>query len=132
MKEYIKKSDRLNILVLEDMVHKVRWFYDTYSKQNIYIYDNVKDIVSVLTLKQDVVWNILYLSHDLDNQVNVDSNEYNTGYTVAKYIAEHKIFIEKIIIHSSNNIGAENIHKLLPLAEVIPFNQLVKDGRSEY
>jgi hypothetical protein len=131
MKQYTKKSDRSNILVLEDMAHKVRWFYDTYSGQNIYIYDNVQDIISILALKHDVIWNILYLSHDLDHQVNVDSNEYNTGYTVAKYISEHEVSVQRIIIHSSNKVGAENIKKLLPLAEIIPFNELVHDG-SEY
>ena len=57
----------------------------------------------------------LFLDHDLGGQVYVDSNEHNTGMTVAKWIVEHKeeVDIGYVIVHSFNPAGAMNMYNEL-------------------
>ncbi len=65
----------------------------------------------------------IYLDHDLDQRVFVDSDEDNTGYQLAKYIADKNIDAE-IIIHSYNPFGAARMNDVLPDAKQIMFDEL--------
>jgi CheY-like chemotaxis protein len=64
----------------------------------------------------------VFLDHDLGGEVYVDSEEYNTGMTVAKWLAKNKQDAT-IIIHSYNPIGARNMVVKLKdyLPRVAPF-----------
>jgi len=55
----------------------------------------------------------IYLDHDLASD--------KTGYDVAKFIKKHNIK-SSIYIHSQNVVGAENINRILPYAERVPFH----------
>jgi CheY-like chemotaxis protein len=65
----------------------------------------------------------IFLDHDLGGEVYVDSEEYNTGMTVAKWLAKNKRDAT-IVIHSHNPAGARNmaveLRDYLPC--VAPFN----------
>jgi CheY-like chemotaxis protein len=50
----------------------------------------------------------IFLDHDLGGKVYVDSKEYNTGMTVAKWLTKHKQDAT-IVIHSYNAAGARNM-----------------------
>lgn len=69
----------------------------------------------------------VFLDHDLNGAVHVDSfGEEETGYTVAKWIADNAslVNIGRIIIHSYNQVGAQNICNVLadiPRERRIPF-----------
>lgn len=65
----------------------------------------------------------VFLDHDLGGETFVDSfgTTLNTGYSVAKWLAEHPERTPKAIyIHSLNPIGAGNMHNLLPDSILAP------------
>lgn len=121
---YIKKVDKLKILVLEDMGHRIEFFKEKLSKHDVWFFDQASDAINALSLINKE-WDIVFLDHDLEGKIFVPSSYQNTGYTVAKFISEHdNIKINQIIIHSMNPQGANNIKNILPQAEIIPFNLL--------
>ena len=58
-------------------------------------------------------WNVISLDHDLDGQVYVASENANTGFTVAKFIVDNDIVFNTLLIHTLNDVGARNMHKVL-------------------
>ena len=63
---------------------------------------------------------ILFLDHDLGGKTMVASGK-GTGYEVAKWLAEHSERMPKrVIVHSFNPVGAQNIKTILPRAEICP------------
>lgn len=71
-------------------------------------------------------FDIIFLDHDLGGEVYVNSSEYNTGFWVAKYIADNKIGYGQIILHTLNFSGAVIMLNLLKNAKHIPYTILVK------
>lgn len=67
-------------------------------------------------------FDVIYLDHDLDGRVYVPSDEPNTGYQLAKWIAEYNIPYKEMITHTFNEDGAKRILDVLPDAKWIPFN----------
>jgi response regulator RpfG family c-di-GMP phosphodiesterase len=70
---------------------------------------------TIEAIKKEKKVDYLFLDHDLGGQVYVDSNEYNTGMTVAKWLTKNKetLDIGYIILHSFNPAGAKNMaHEL--------------------
>ena len=53
----------------------------------------------------------------------IDSDEDNTGYQLAKYIADKNIDAE-IILHTLNPHGADRMQAVLPNAQQIMFEDL--------
>jgi len=121
---YIKKADQLKIIILEDMASRIQYFKSKLYRHDVYYFDDADDIINALCLLSEKPWDIIFLSHDLEGRIFVPSSYHNTGYTVAKFISENDVKINKIIIHSMNIQGAENIKMILPKAEIIPFNLL--------
>jgi len=58
-------------------------------------------------------WNVIMLDHDLDGQVYTLSENENTGYQVAKFIKEHNIKYELVIIHSLNEFAVPKMQVAL-------------------
>ncbi len=54
-------------------------------------------------LSKQESWNVIMLDHDLDGQVFVNPENFNTGYQVCKYIIEKNIKFELCIIHTLND-----------------------------
>ncbi len=113
------------IFILEDDLTRVRTFKYKLSNSELYIVDNVTDGKKVLIQHK---FDIIFLDHDLGGKVFVDSNYRNTGYQLAKWMAHENISANRIIIHSLNPVGCENMKAVLPRAEVIPFPNLFPKG----
>jgi len=126
-----KRKDKImsNILILEDDPQRIQIFHKYLvikyeNEHDVYIVDNVKDAVRYLK-NDNAIFNYILLDHDLGGQIYVPSEDPNTGYQVAKYIAENKIDENaEIIIHTCNIPASGKMKALLPKAHLIPFNQL--------
>ena len=112
----------MKILILEDSLYRNKTFTNKLSKKHdVYIYDNVQDATDAIELIGP--FDLYFLDHDLDGEMFVGSEKANTGFQLAKYMAEKKT-TGSIIIHSLNPVGAANIKAELPQALVIPFSSL--------
>lgn len=122
----------MKIFILEDSERRIKWFNKEIKK----VYpdaevDTFKSVKSAIRYLEKENPDILFLDHDLDGRAFVNSNEPNTGFQLAKYIAESKKKYDKIIIHSMNIFGSNKIHKVLKEAKSsetiykIPFPSLV-------
>lgn len=120
---YVKKADQLRVLILEDDINRINIFRDKYKMHDLYFFDVADDAIAMLDLMKDKPWDTIFLDHDLGGQIFVSSTEHNTGYTVARFIEDHRdeLEIKQIIIHSMNPAGAANMKAALPEATVIPF-----------
>jgi hypothetical protein len=77
-------------------------------------------------------YDAVFLDHDLRGQEMVPSEgEEETGYTVAKWMAEHRPAVGLVVVHSMNPPGAANMAAVLRPAgywvKIYPFHTL-KDG----
>ena len=116
--------------ILEDNEERITFFKQSLGKRfggdcEIFISDNVEK--AKILFANHWPYDTIFLDHDLDNRVYVDSNELNTGYRFACWMEENyrnSINEQQIIIHSMNTVGAENIKGVLKKAETIPFNVL--------
>ena len=109
----------MKILILEDSPERIKTFKRKLMNHDTYFFDNVEEAKKALKLLGP--FDIVFLDHDLDDRVFVNSNDANTGYQLAKYIAENNINIPDVIIHTMNPVGAENIKSVLPKAVICPF-----------
>lgn len=114
----------MKILILEDSGGRIKTFEKHLGKDHdLYFFDNVIEAKEALQLLGP--FDALFLDHDLDDKIFVNSNEENTGYQLAKWISENDdIKFDEIIIHSLNPVGAQNIKAVLPEAKVVPFINL--------
>ncbi len=112
----------MKILILEDSTLRIEIFKKQLGKKHdLYIYDYVEDAKKAID--HSGPFDRIYLDHDLDQRVFVDSDEDNTGYQLAKYIADKNIDAE-IILHTLNPHGAHRMLKVLPNAQQITFDEL--------
>lgn len=84
--------------------------------------DNASEAIELLAKEK---YDALFLDHDLGNRMYVDSNDPNTGYQLAKHIAEKELDF-KIFVHSLNPAGVDNIVSVLPNAIRLPFTRIYK------
>ena len=102
----------MKIFILEDSKERIKWFKDVFSSENsLFFADNVIDAKRILTEESNFY--ALFLDHDLDNRIFVDSNEENTGYQLARFLVENKISFMSIIIHSMNIFGSHRMFDVL-------------------
>ena len=87
----------MNVLILEDAKYRIKEFrsYMPFAK----IVKMVDDCIEQLEKES---WDILFLDHDLDDDVYVNPDEYNTGSEVVRWIVKNKPEIEQIIVHTHN------------------------------
>jgi CheY-like chemotaxis protein len=112
----------MKIFILEDSQERRKVFHKMLSPtHDLSFFGHVED--AKIALRTGGPFDILFLDHDLDNRVFVDSEEENTGYQLAKYIAENNVH-GKIIIHSMNPYGAARMQEILPDAQRISFPDL--------
>jgi CheY-like chemotaxis protein len=103
----------MRILVLDDDQIRLSKFKHKYLNDDVDCVETSKDAINKLDTEN---YDCLFLDHDLGGEVYVDSGE-NTGYEVAKWLADNPQKQPKIIfIHSLNPIGSENMKQLLPRA----------------
>ncbi len=112
----------MKALILEDSPERIKLFKKHLFKHDLYFFDNVKDAIEAVQLLGP--FDVLFLDHDLDDRVYVDSNEPNTGYQFAKWVASQDLKFDEIILHTLNPAGAKNMKDVLPEAKIIPFINL--------
>lgn len=108
MNWYKQAQQEMNILFLDDDASRTAAFLD-----------RIPDAVAVQTAEQVIAelptrsWDVVCLDHDLGGEFFVDSGREDTGAGVARWIAENKPSIGRIIIHSHNPDGAKNMEATL-------------------
>jgi len=106
------------ILILEDNEERVAQFNRNLAPNMIYVTDQAQEAIHKLKVWD---WDILFLDHDLGGQLNVSTNEVNTGSTVAKWLANNPDRKPSlIIIHSWNTVGSKYMKNLLPESVIFP------------
>lgn len=103
----------MKILLLEDNLNRIEKFKELFRNQELFIFDNIKDSYHACVCNY---FPILFLDHDLGNQIWADSNEENTGYQFIKMLIEndnHQVKNSLFYIHSINPIGANKMLNLL-------------------
>ena len=111
----------MKILILEDKDERLKQFND-----NLCSEDNqlmmVKEAVYAIDYLSNEKWDVLFLDHDLGGQINVSSENENTGSEVARFLKQHPFLIPNLVIlHSLNMIGCKYMKGLLPDSVIIPF-----------
>lgn len=100
----------MNIFILEDNKWRLVWFKQHFVGHHL-------DIASHVDAGEKYICNnkydIIFLDHDLDDEVYVDSNHFNTGYQLAKIILDSINKDTPVIVHSMNFPGAQNILSIL-------------------
>ena len=118
----------MNILILEDDPERWKVFRRTLSlRNNVEIVDTVEKAKDAV-IASGIAFNpfdLIFIDHDLGGEVYVDSENENTGYQFAKWLAENE-FDAKYVTHSLNPIGARNICAVLPGCDHVPFHILQK------
>lgn len=110
----------MKILIVEDNEFRIKKFRSCLLNHDFHIAISANDAIEYLKNNQ---YDLIFLDHDLGGLEMIDSNFYNTGYTVAKYMAANDIECE-VIIHSLNPVGAKNIQSIIPKGRIIPFTIL--------
>jgi len=97
----------MKILILEDNINRIEKFKILFKNQELYITDNIKQAEEYC---QRIEFRVMFLDHDLDNKIWVDSNEENTGYQFVKWMVDNKLLKDSLIyIHSMNPCGANRM-----------------------
>jgi len=110
----------MKILVLEDDQNRIEEFKKSFRSEHRVIYTDDAEM-AINHLKENT-FDILFLDHDLGGCVYVDTNEYQTGSTVAKWLSENKDRMPpRVILHTLNSYGATNMKSYIPHAQIIPF-----------
>lgn len=115
----------MKILFLDDDHSRHIYFQRllNYDKHEITVAYTSKQAIEKLKLYE---FDIVYLDHDLGGQMYQDSKE-GTGFEVAQFISKNinNKSMQKIIIHSYNSVGAQNMLNELYGFNVkyVPYNQ---------
>lgn len=109
---------KAKVLILEDSHARIQTFKKNLKDYDLYFFDDVDDAKQAFDMLGP--WEAIFIDHDLDDKIYVNSNDANTGYQFAKYIADKEL-PEMIICHSMNPVGAQNIKAAIPSCQIIPF-----------
>jgi len=105
------------ILILEDNQERVKQFNRNLMPNMIFVTDRAAEAISKLETQS---WDVLFLDHDLGNDIYVSTKEANTGSAVAQWLHDNPDRKpETIIIHSYNTIGQQNMKRLVPESVII-------------
>lgn len=108
----------MRIFVLDDMKARHDAYKKKFSNDEIISTYDAKEAIDLLS--KDLNYDLICLDHDLGNRIFISIDDENSGSTVAKFLSNKNIKC-KIIIHSLNYWGAQNMLKYLPKAKYIPF-----------
>ena len=111
----------MKVLILEDSHARIQTFKNNLKGHDLYFYDQVDDAKQAFDLLGP--WDAIFIDHDLDDKVYVNSKEENTGYQFAKYISDKEL-PDMIVCHSMNPAGALNIKAAIPKCQIVPFPNL--------
>lgn len=108
------------ILILEDDQERIQKFREIFKYHDLTVTSIVSSCIQAL---ENNDYDYLYLDHDLDGKVFVDSfGDIPTGWHVAKWLSEHENRQPKVIVlHSLNENGRKNMEQELPDAIALPY-----------
>lgn len=114
----------MNILLLEDNANRIRFFKNGLKGQHLTICGHVRAAKKALKKGQ---FDAIFLDHDLQGEP-VEPESENSGSEVARYIVEHEIDCDCIILHTENPIGRDAMEAILEQSQTIPYGKLKKIG----
>ena len=82
--------------------------------------------VAIKALKKNA-FDVIFLDHDL-REGRTDPDDENCGSEVARFIADHDVSCNCIILHTENPVGRESMESILELCQSIPYSKLKKIG----
>jgi len=101
----------MKILILEDNPIRIEKFKQLLRNQELFICETVNAAKEACLLND---FQTMLLDHDLGNQLWVDSNEENTGYTFVKWLIDNESQKQALCyIHSMNFVGANRMMNYL-------------------
>lgn len=106
----------MRYFILEDNRSRCQKFMDCMNTpgNTVTLCAHVEQAKKILSEQE---FDIIYLDHDLDGHVFVPSEEPNTGWQLARWIAENNIPYKEVITHTFNENGAKKILEVLPDAK---------------
>ena len=114
----------MKIFILEDDPRRMTYFNKQFFHDEIIWKETAKEAINYLKDNYEDMDN-LFLDHDLGGEIFVSSSEYNTGFTVAKFISENfDSPFKHIVIHTMNPPAATRMKELLLGSYAIPFHEL--------
>ena len=120
----------INTLVLEDNSMRMVYF-KKYDPSLIHV-SSVDECIKLI--KENKIGE-LWLDHDLNNEMYVDSNRKDCGYEVVRYLTNnnHTKTIDTIFVHSHNKYANSNMNNDLVKAGytsiLYPFGKLYEELR---
>lgn len=96
----------MNVFILEDDPERIKRFKQMLIGHNLVITDVAWEANEILS---QMLFDFIFLDHDLGGEQMVDTNVENTGSTVAKHIPSTINRNVQVYVHSFNPIGAQNM-----------------------
>lgn len=123
------------IYILEDSPERMKKFNAEFRIGNDYFHsETARGMIDALEKCEDRI-DILFLDHDLDGEVYVDSSNKNTGMEVVRWLVKNKRDIGLVVVHTLNpSAGHEMVWRLGHDNYVfarIPFTRLNFSGTLE-
>lgn len=117
----------MKVFILEDMESRIIWFKENLKDCELIFSDNYSDAIKILETEKDI--DKLFLDNDINFMIHKDAPDIEwNGYQVAKWIKDHDLTYNEIVIHSCNGPAADNIyHELKNSAKtvtLIPYYEL--------
>ena len=108
----------MNVLICEDNLERIKKFKRALINDTLFIVHASKDAIAYL---RSGTIDVLFLDHDLGKTGLPEPSDEKSGYGVAEWLERNpKYRPKKIVVHSLNSDGAENIMRALPGAQYIP------------
>lgn len=105
---------QVKVLILEDMHERHVEFHKRMHEVGISDYTIVEDADSCIANLKLNNYDIIFLDHDLNNEVYVSTMLDNTGSGVVRWIVENQNNKQALfVLHSLNHGGRENMKSLL-------------------
>lgn len=112
----------MNVLVLEDAQYRIESFRKMFKLCNLVISEDTAFVINELKKNK---WDILFLDHDLHGEIHVPSGP-DTGWEICKFLLDNPDCMPKrVVLHSHNRKGVEEMKKILPSAEVRSFGTFI-------
>ncbi len=114
----------MNILLLDDNPHRITFFQNALKQHHLTVCRHAK--VAIKALKKSS-FDVIFLDHDLRDG-RTDPDDENCGSEVARFIADHAISCNCIILHTENPVGRDSMESILEQCQSIPYSKLKKLG----
>ncbi len=118
------KSDRLNILVLDDNEHRLTFFQTSLAQHCVLVCRHVQPAQHLLKKEP---FDILFLDHDLEG-FPAEPDSPNCGTALPRFLKENQLSATILVIHTENRTGREAMKAIWPDALVIPYHKMKAKG----